>query len=56
MRVVERLKMKKCLAVLLAICFLFPFGNVVLAEQNQKEAGVSESEVLEFAKEFVDET
>ena len=56
MRVVERLKMKKCLAVLLALCLLFPFGNVVLAEQNQKEAGVSESEVIEFAKEFVDET
>lgn len=56
MRVVERLKMKKCLAVLLALCLIIPFGYMAYAKQNEEKEKATESEVLSFAKEFADET
>ena len=56
MRVVERLKMKKYLAVVLAICLIIPFGYMAYAKQSEEKDKLTESEVLSFAKEFADET
>lgn len=56
MRVVERLKMKKVLAILLAICLIIPLGYMAYAKQSEKKDKAIESEVLSFAKEFADET
>lgn len=48
--------MKKCLAVLLAICLIIPFGYMAYAKQNEEKEKATESEVLSFAKKFADET
>ena len=53
---VERIKMKKVFAILLTLSLLIPFGNLVLSQENQKELKAKESEVLNFAKDFVDKT